>query len=147
MALFDKINPASIQLKLIILLGSILLLITTHVVVGYVWYEKGINSSDRKILTETVKQLETHQADLAKQQNEFNKSVEDLNKKLDSHTQTVKIINTNTEHEIAKIVYRDTLVPDTGMQLLADNASALNAKRVPIGGTNKVQNVKPPTDK
>ncbi len=139
MALLTNISLTSMQSKVVFSLVVVALLVISHVSVGYVWYFKGKSASDKEILTNTISQFETYQKELSKQQETFNKNVDDLNKKLANHSQTVKVITNNTEREIEKVVYRDTIVPPSGMQLLANNADSLNAKRVPDSEPSEVQ--------
>ena len=140
MALLTILSSISSGSKTALLLGFILvLLIASHGVVGYISYNNGVESVNTRNLKETIQTIEKNQGNLIKQQESFNKSVGDLNGKLVAHSQTVKIITNNTEREIEKFVYRDTVVPSSGMQLLADNASSLNAKRVPEISVSEVQ--------
>ena len=139
MALLSNISFSGLQSKVALSIAIFAFLVVSHVGVGYVWYVKGKSSVDKDNLTNTINQINTHQQELSKQQETFNKNVDNLNNTLSTHAQTVKIITNNTEREIEKTVYRDTVVPSSGMQLLADNASALNAKRVPGSALSKVQ--------
>ena len=139
MALLSNISFSGLQSKVALSIAIFAFLVVSHVGVGYVGYLKGKTSLDKDILTNTINQINTHQQELSKQQETFNKNVDNLNNTLSTNTQTVKIITNNTEREIEKTVYRDTVVPSSGMQLLADNASALNAKRVPDSALSKVQ--------
>ncbi len=139
MALLSNISFSGLQSKVALSIAIFAFHVVSHVGVGYVWYVKGKSSVDKDILTNTINQINTHQQELSKQQETFNKNVDNLNNTLSTNTQTVKIITNNTEREIEKTVYRDTVVPSSGMQLLADNASALNAKRVPGSALSKVQ--------
>lgn len=139
MALLSNISFSGLQSKVALSIAIFAFLVVSHVGVGYVWYVKGKSSVDKDILTNTINQINTHQQELSKQQETFNKNVDNLNNTLSTNTQTVKIITNNTEREIEKTVYRDTVVPSSGMQLLANNADSLNAKRVPDSALSKVQ--------
>lgn len=139
MALLPNISLVSIRSKVVFSLAVVALLLISHVSIGYIFYFKGKSASEKEILTNTISHFETYQKELSKQQETFNKNVDDLNKKLANHSQTVKVITNNTEREIEKVVYRDTIVPPSGMQLLADNADSLNAKRIPDSKPSEVQ--------
>jgi len=135
------------QSKAVAIISITVVLLSTHLAVSYVSYSYGKSSVKNTELTNTVNALKNNQKELIGQQEMFNKNVSELNKKLETHSQTVKIITNNTEIEIEKPVYRDTIVPSSGMQLLANNATTLNAKRIPDSGIGKVQTDASPTEK
>lgn len=140
MSLLESLNPASLYLKIAKILGAILLVIAILTGVYYAGYQKGMATCQISVMDSTITKLEDHAKELANQQANFNESVESLNKTLADHTQTTKIINTNVEKEVEKIVYRNILVPSSGMFVLADNASTLNSKRIsrsPIGEVSR----------
>lgn len=129
---------STIQAKLVSILVVVIVLIGTHAGVWYFGYQKGKDSYKAGVLEATVETLINNAKDLADQQARFNDSVTQLNNRLDEHGQTVKIINTNMEKELEKAAYRNTSIPDSGMQLLTNNANALNSKRVPRSPASKV---------
>lgn len=124
--------------KLVIILTVLLAIIGAVCGVSYVSYEKGYQAKEREDLQTIVNTLNGKISDLVAQQEIFNNNVKALNMTLANHSQTVKIINTVTEKEIEKPVYRDTPVPATGMQLLSNNATSLNSARTTRSGDGKV---------
>lgn len=135
------------QSKAVIAVLAVVVLIITHLSVAYLSYNYGTSSIKKEELSNAVEALKNNQQELIGQQEMFNQNVSELNKKLETHSKTVKIITNNTEIEIEKPVYRDTIVPSSGMQLLANNATTLNAKRIPDSGIGKVQTDASPTEK
>lgn len=133
-----------LELKTIIYGGliSIATLITTSVSFYYIGktagFDAGQNHVEKQLLEKNIVDLRQQTIDLVENQKIFNDGVAKLNKELSEHAQTVKIINTNTEKELEKIVYRDTIIPSTGVQLIADNAKALNANRISRSAVGKV---------
>ena len=133
MGLLDLTWLATAKTKII---SALVVFFATIAIVGgftYWGYKLGYAASKVDQLEATVTKLEDHAKELATQQAEFNDSVTALNTSLTENNKTVKIITTNTEREIEKPVYHTTVVPASGMQLLADNATELNAKRIPNG--------------
>lgn len=119
----------TLKTKLIILLGSIIVLSLAGWGAYFYGYDKGYASYETKNLKATIEALEKNAETLLAQQARFNESISALNTRLDNQKQTVKVITTNTEREISKPVYTETVVPDTGIQLMIDNANKLNAIR------------------
>lgn len=130
MSLLTLLNPVALKANIIKILCIVVALGLSHGAVAWWSYNKAQDIMRADILENTVDQLQDHAKELAKQQASFNDSVVELNKRLSTHSQTVKIINNNVEREIEKLVYRNILVPASGMYLIADNANILNSNRV-----------------
>lgn len=140
-------DTISLKNKVVEYLAIFGILCASHFIVGIFCYKEGENSKSAENSIAVISQLKEHQRTLITQQKEFNESVSGLNNKLQGHNETVKIITKNVEKEIEKPVYRDTIVPPDGMQLLANNASSLNSKRVSNFTLSEVQNVTKSPDK
>lgn len=115
--------------------ASLLLLVGTNTATYYmansIGFEQGEASVKTKLLEASISDLKNHTIALTEQQKAFNEGVAKLNKDLADHSQTVKIIQTNTEKEIEKPVYIDICIPSSGVQLITDSARTFNTKRVP----------------
>jgi len=122
-----------LNFKLYIYVGIvfIILLITASSLSYYMGRSDGKLIVERKVNEENIKALRQNSIELVEQQQVFNESVTALNNALSKHSQTVKIIQTNTLKEIEKPMYRE-VVPESGYQLIMDSAIALNEKRVSV---------------
>ncbi len=122
-----------LNFKLYIYVGIvfIILLITASSLSYYMGRSDGKLIVERKVNEENIKALRQNSIELVEQQQVFNESVTALNNALSKHSQTVKIIQTNTLKEIEKPMYRE-VVPESGYQLIMDSAIALNDKRVSV---------------
>lgn len=94
-------------------------------------FDQGKASVTAQLLEKNLEQLKNHSIALADQQKAFNDGVSKLNQQLADHSQTTKIIHTNTEKEIAKPLYIDVCIPSSGVQLITEATRTLNSKRVP----------------
>lgn len=138
MSFLASLNPAVIQTKFIAATAIVLTLVATHGGVALWAYTKAEASAKTEVLESTIVHIQDHAKNLAEQQAKFNDSVGLLNKNLNDHTKTVKIITTVVEKEIEKPFYNTTIIPSSGMQLIASNANQLNSKRIPNGTSSSV---------
>lgn len=124
-----------IDIKTKIIIGLVLTvgLTATHGYVGYKMYKMGQDVLEKQYLEETIRKKAEHETELADQRVRYEDSVVELNKKLSDFSATVKVINKTVEKEIEKPVYINTIVPASGLHLLANTANELNSKRIPIG--------------
>lgn len=92
-------------------------------------FDQGKASVTTQLLEKNLEQLKNHSIALADQQKAFNDGVSKLNQQLTDHSQTTKIIHTNTEKEILKPIYLEVCFPSSGVKLLSETAQTLNSKR------------------
>ena len=132
MSFLSNFNPQALYVKAIVALSTVLIIVGAYFLGHWIGHDAGFASCNTSVLENNITKLTDHAKDLATQQATFNESVDALNKHLADHSQTTQIINTRVEKEVAKNIYRDIIVPVSGMQLLADNANTLNSKRMAI---------------
>ena len=105
-------------------------LAASHTFTAWYFYSEGKDAEKMETAAATIEQLNQNMVALARQQTDFNDGVVRLNTTLAEHSKTTTYINNSVEKEIEKPVYKYIGVPSSGMQLIADTASALNSKRV-----------------
>ena len=118
------------QPKTLVYAAVVGILVTTHAATAWYFYSEGRDAEKIEVANAAIDQLNKNMVSLAQQQTDFNDGVVRLNTTLVEHSKTTTYINNIVEKEIEKPVYKYIGVPSSGMQLIADTASALNSKRV-----------------
>ena len=117
------------------ILSFILALLAVGGVSGVYFYQKGVDSVRIDQYESTIENLVKEKDDLLDKNRRYEASVADLNAKMQKIKETTKIVTKVVRKEIEKPVYRDTLVPVTGLQSIADAARKFNQDRGIPGST------------
>ena len=103
---------------------------------GVYFYNKGVESVKFDVYESKIKSLVKERDDLLSKNERFEDTVRQLNDMLTKIQTTTTIVTKVVRKEIEKPVYRDTLVPVTGLQSIADAARKFNQDRGIPGSTS-----------
>ena len=103
---------------------------------GVYFYNKGVDSVKLDVYESKIDSLVKERDDLLSKNERFEDTVKKLNDQLTKIQTTTTIVTKVVRKEIEKPVYRDTLVPVTGLQSIADAARKFNQDRGIPGSTS-----------
>ena len=126
--------------KLILWKYQIIAFVVSLLAVGGIssvyFYNKGVDSVKLDVYESKIDSLVKERDDLLSKNERFEDTVKKLNDMLTKTQTTTTIVTKEVRKEIEKPVYRDTLVPVTGLQSIADAARKFNQDRGIPGSTS-----------